>query len=382
MAEKNGWTLCTPPWVGEEIFDIPLADRSPKQDCGVHVDTYCQNQESMIYTRKQVRKWLKIRPAWLQMLASWLHPSDVAAHLRIGDYGDLGYVVVSQDSYRNTCLKHDLPWPDWISEEAPAKIGGLPDHLSFLPDFYRLMRAPVILRANSSFSWWAATLGEGRVFSPIIDGKEGGKEQFCEFVEGNWPKLANIDNITDMRLFHPDERYDYPLTPKSVVVDCGGYNGEFTDRIWDKYHSNVIVYEPHPDWGGKLAIKYSSNANVCVIEGAVGARKRTEMFRTKGDMTGMFAEGTEAWSAHVYPIEDIIEDGVDLLKLNIEGMEFEVLERMLELDIATKCRDIQVQFHPVVENAERRYAVIRRLLDRTHRITYDEPWVWQNWERR
>ncbi len=63
----------------------------------------------------------------------------------------------------------------------------------WLDDFLKLYFARTIFRANSSFSWWAATLSPtAKVFSPVIDqphiyGVDGMKEITVDFVEGNHP---------------------------------------------------------------------------------------------------------------------------------------------------------------------------------------------------
>lgn len=197
-AEKYGYDFRCGPWIGQDIFELndePICDLRP----GDYVNSgYAQDQASLIYTRKQVMKWFTLREDVLEKLSELKTPK-VAAHRRVGDYADLGYVVVSRLSYMKAVLKfgYDLADVHVFHEEQPCLIGGIPD---FLPDFYRMMKAPVLFRGNSTFSWWAATLGTGKVFSPVIEGLEGGKEQYCEFVEGNWPRFANLPFITDLHL--------------------------------------------------------------------------------------------------------------------------------------------------------------------------------------
>jgi hypothetical protein len=187
-AEREGATLATPPWIGEQIFQIPEADRSPKGD--VNLRGYFQDQESLIYTRKQVKEWFRLKP---EVEASIPKASSncVTAHRRVGDYAKLGYVVVSEKSYEDALKKFDLgSCISYVTEESGN---------DFLQDFYRLMTAPILLRGNSTFSFWAATLGNGRVFSPVIDSLPGG-EQDCDFVEGNHPKFCSLSFVTDLHL--------------------------------------------------------------------------------------------------------------------------------------------------------------------------------------
>lgn len=199
LSEKAGSELRTPPWVGQQIFEIS----DPPIEGGEVLNGYCQNQESMIYTRAQVRAWFRFRWDVAARLMPTV-PSDdyLIAHRRVGDYAASGYVVVSKESYRRAAVKFEYN-PDklrFVSDETPGICESFPPPLDFLPDFYRLMCASVLFRSNSTFSWWAATLGHNEVFSPVIRGFEGGKEQDVPFVRGNSPRLADLPFITDLYL--------------------------------------------------------------------------------------------------------------------------------------------------------------------------------------
>jgi hypothetical protein len=124
-------------------------------------------------------------------------PSDyyIAAHVRKGDYGGLTsiFAIIKEISYVNACEKfgYDASRIMWITEEAPNLDEEMNrENISFLYDFMVMMNANVLLRGNSTFSWWAGTLGNAKVYSPVIDDKRG----ICEvdFIEGNWPKMANF----------------------------------------------------------------------------------------------------------------------------------------------------------------------------------------------
>jgi hypothetical protein len=144
------------------------------------------------------------------------------AHLRRDDISDAaynrthpqGYSVVSMDSYRRAFAKFGRAEDDilWVSDDYtgtwhvgrkrrhrggwtyPAGSEYLPGVVfDWLDDFLKLYFARTIFRANSSFSWWAATLSPtATVFSPVIDrthiyGVDGMEEIDVEFVEGNHP---------------------------------------------------------------------------------------------------------------------------------------------------------------------------------------------------
>lgn len=192
----NQLVLHTPPWDGQLVFDIndPPADPAQAQWSG-----YCQRQCDLTYTRSEARSWLPWRQSILERLESLRLPF-AHAHLRYGDYVNLPqYVVVTEASYHTIASQLELRPVVFVREEQPAIIDGLP---AWLPDFYRLASAPVLLRANSSFSWWAHVLAldpAQHVYAPIITNRTGIAD--CPFIEGNWPRfLDGSPDVTDLHL--------------------------------------------------------------------------------------------------------------------------------------------------------------------------------------
>ncbi len=198
IAERDGLELRTPRWVGEKIFQI---DPTAEPDySGEFMRGYFQNSESAIYTLTQVREWFAFKPV-IETILSPLDDRQIVGHIRRGDLEGYGYPSVALQSYYNACHKFGLPTGDmcFVMEECPTNIPPFPTELSFLPDFYIMCKAKVLLRANSSFSFWSGALNTGRVFSPVIDGLSGG-EHLCEFIEGNHSKLCSLEGFTDIYL--------------------------------------------------------------------------------------------------------------------------------------------------------------------------------------
>lgn len=197
-AELHKATFCVGPWVGQKIFD--LADRPytplPKNDfdtipwgqTNIALQGYFQNAEAVkILSVSKLREWFRLRPAWQQLVK----PVAIAAHLRYGDYVSIGtYCLITKESYIKAVQNVGLDPASitWVSEDTPNPVT-LPEPLGFLPDFLTLMWAKVLFRANSSFSWWAATLNPGEIFSPVVEGRVGSNN--VEFVKGNWPRMAD-----------------------------------------------------------------------------------------------------------------------------------------------------------------------------------------------
>lgn len=212
-CERHNLALHTDEWVGEKLFDIShprCTDDLPRRDEFTLVDgegdvsyrSYSQQQKCVdYYTRSQCKRWFTLRPEFARRAAHY--PMGGAfAHYRADDYAPLGYVVVSRASFLHAAELNGIdPRTVTFIEQATAHRDPLFDGWAdFAPDFLRLMNAGVLFRSNSSFSWWAATLSDARVFSPVIAGLVGGREHDTEFIEGNWPKFVELSFVTDLHL--------------------------------------------------------------------------------------------------------------------------------------------------------------------------------------
>lgn len=188
-----------------------------------------------------------------------------------------------------------------------------------------------------------------------------------------------------MKEFTENERYNYPLTSESIVFDIGAHKGTFTKTISDKYGCRIFAFEPIDVFYEQLVKVTKEMQNVVCLNVGLGASDRKEKFRIKGDMTGRYADSEKESEVDIrnigWPMELIGLKDVDLIKINIEGGEFELLEYIIGIGLQTKFKNIQVQFHPVVPLCQERYNTISSELLKTHQFTYCERWVWENYER-
>ncbi len=70
---------------------------------------------------------------------------------------------------------------------------------------------------------------------------------------------------------------------------------------------------------------------------------------------------------------------IDLMKINIEGAEYDLLEYLIASGLVRRIRRFQIQFHDFVLDAEARMLAIQEQLASTHRVTYQFPFIWENW---
>jgi hypothetical protein len=229
-AKKYGLVFQCDEWIGERIWNLPpysrpglrqlprfnevqLAEfaRNIQHPHELRFDFeyrgYAQTQWCVdFYTKREAISCLRLKPevekACIDMLPHFSKRVPITCHLRRGDYFGYNYVVVKRSSYERALECFGLlAAPCYVSEETPWPRGDLPEELSFMPDFYRMMTTATLLRANSSFSWLAALLNPNAlVLSPVIAGLEGGREHDCQFVSGNWPRFANLNFTEDLHV--------------------------------------------------------------------------------------------------------------------------------------------------------------------------------------
>jgi FkbM family methyltransferase len=193
-----------------------------------------------------------------------------------------------------------------------------------------------------------------------------------------------------MKIFTESDRYDYPeLTPDSLVIDAGGYEGNWAAEISRKYGCRILIFEPVKRFFDRIADRFKDNdkvgVNHCGLGGKdCGAGKEVE-FHIQNDSTGQFAGSAEVEMVELFDASYVIGNmgqEIGVLKLNVEGAEFQILWSLLDSGCIKKVKNLQVQFHPVIPNAGDHRATIQKRLAETHECVYDCPFIWEAWTRK
>jgi len=214
-AESVGATLETPWWAGQALFDIndpPISKHLPSLNIDEHpngrvnIDLYGYFQRSDFYksyTLTKLRQWFKVSQFWHDKFPKPDHHT-VALHIRRGDYLTTFshiFCAIGIEAYRKAMVDagYDLDKAIQVREDRPTHYP-LPG-LEFMTDFMALYNADVLFRANSTFSWWAATLGHcgENVYSPVVEGLNGQKAD-VPFIKGNWPRCVSMDSVSDYHI--------------------------------------------------------------------------------------------------------------------------------------------------------------------------------------
>ena len=180
-------------------------------------------------------------------------------------------------------------------------------------------------------------------------------------------------------------RLDYDLNESSIAFDLGGYKGQWSQEIYDKFRCSIYCFEIIPDYITNLVKMFSDISKIQVFPyGLAGCTKQASASKIN-DSSSMF-KGEQTEQINLVDICEFFEKHpvphIDLMKINIEGGEYDLLDYMLDHAITDKIDNIQVQFHSFYPNSHDRMNAIQDTLSETHELTYQIPFVWENWKRK
>lgn len=182
---------------------------------------------------------------------------------------------------------------------------------------------------------------------------------------------------------------EWPLTADDVVVDGGAWAGDFCFPIAERYGSKVHAFEMMHNAAVLLGASVRRGLPVTVYPVGLAGEDGTAEVVNLESMSSLYQPKSNAYHLHRVQMRDIVSvlDGLDvdeiaLLKLNIEGSEYGVLERLLSSPWALRVRRFLIQFHNLGERPSARRDAIRGVLKETHRELWCDPWKWEAWERK
>lgn len=178
-------------------------------------------------------------------------------------------------------------------------------------------------------------------------------------------------------------RVEYPLSNESIIFDVGGFEGQWASDMYARYRCRIHVFEPVPSYATQIAARFAHNDAIRLHSVGLGRAPTVSQIAIDGDASSTRLESDESVEIQIVTPEQIFDaegvSNVDLMKVNIEGAEYDLLDHLIDTGMISRIRRLQVHFHDFVPDAEARMQSIQKRLSTTHRVTYQFPFIWENW---
>lgn len=217
-------------------------------------------------------------------------------------------------------------------------------------------------------------------------------QKLIDKIRGKNKKGKVVHDIESVQRWFKDDgdntlRVNYNLDSNSVVFDAGGYIGDFADKIFGEYQSNIYVFEPVKKFHEKIVERFQNENKIKAFN--IGLSDKTEdmLIQIDNDASSVYTQDAAASeNIKLVDIKEFIDEhniqSIDLFKINTEGGEYPLLERLIEIDWVKNIDNIQVQFHNLDKKSKKRMQAIQKQLSKTHKLTYQYAWCWENWQKK
>src|SRR5574341_287535 len=185
-----------------------------------------------------------------------------------------------------------------------------------------------------------------------------------------------------------------PLTPDSLFLDVGGYEGMHTQAIHEEYDCNIICFEPAQKAFKILEGKFYGIKKIQLEPLALSDETGKAILYHKSNLDGnslyrsllkitddrhLETEEVDTVDFVTYLTQNRISS-VELIKLNCEGAEWRIMNSLIKSNKLRMLRQILVQWHasattPDIEK------IVKEQLQITHFVNQYHP-TWEIWTKR
>jgi FkbM family methyltransferase len=180
--------------------------------------------------------------------------------------------------------------------------------------------------------------------------------------------------------------HEASIDSDSVVLDVGAATGNWAQHMVERYNPVIYAFEPAADSFAKLREKAVDNPKFQPMPYGLGHEDGAGEDARRGELVSSPTSGTDSKTdVKIAAVDRVWKDlklgQVDLMRINIEGAEFSLLDKMIGADLLNKVNCFMIQFHEPHSGAYRKRLRIREELSKTHRLEWNYDFIWEKWVR-
>lgn len=179
----------------------------------------------------------------------------------------------------------------------------------------------------------------------------------------------------------------HPVTKDALVVDIGGYKGDYADTVLKLWGCNIIIYEPEPTFYTLCKERFKNDDRVTTIDVAITNEENPKLY-INNDGSTLYRkwcekngkQNPESINVRGKKASDEFKTlHIDVLKLNCEGSEFDIIKDLYTNNLLDKIPYVIVQFHKV-PNLIHQYTECQDILLDSHKRIFN--FKWQIWKKK
>lgn len=186
------------------------------------------------------------------------------------------------------------------------------------------------------------------------------------------------------------DHYKDELVGQKLIVEVGACDGVFTRKLALAFPDALIIaFEPIKMLAEVAAARLKMYENVSIYSVGLSVNGGTKAMTEEGPASRITSnpfgrdQSVDTWSVGFF-FDTLTNKNycIDLLVLNIEGAEYDILDRILAMQLQRRVNNFQIQFHDYIDNASERMENIQNKLSETHELTYQYPFCFENWRKK
>lgn len=179
---------------------------------------------------------------------------------------------------------------------------------------------------------------------------------------------------------------EHQLDQDSIVIDLGGYDGQWSSDIFSRYLCSIYVFEAVPAFSEKIQHRFVANPKIKSFPLAGGKDNRIDKIFLDDVGSSLIKKNAKSVDVEVVDVAQIFKicniSHCNLLKINIEGGEYEVLPRLISSGLINEIDTLQIQFHNFSSDSLARMNEIQTELRKTHELIWQYQWIWEKWQKK
>jgi len=191
-----------------------------------------------------------------------------------------------------------------------------------------------------------------------------------------WDKNIRINGK-----FNTKVQYSYPFDENSLIFDVGGYKGgwaRYADEIWN---CNIFIFEPVTEFYNYCVNRFKNKNKIKIFKYGLEDEEKQIKISSGGCGSSTYRITKNMQTIQIKSISNVINNelnikSIDLLKLNIEGGEYKLLDDLDSSNLLKNIKYLQIQFHKDMDKDGKKREKALKIISKTHKIDNMYKWAW------